>query len=82
MRPPRGVRVIGAWLHAGASDDGAEGILLDGEAGLLPQVQVNALEERSATGQDDPAIGDVPGELRRRALQGSHDGVDDGVQGV
>src|SRR5687767_6422823 len=45
--------------------------------GLVAQPLVEALQQRAATGQHDPTVHDVRGELRRGAVQGLLHGTDD-----
>jgi hypothetical protein len=54
----------------------------DRHAGLVPQSLVESAQQRTAAGQDDPAVHDVAGQLRRRAIQGGLDRIDDGVEGL
>src|SRR5450759_183807 len=68
---------------SGAPGHGREGIIRnrDGETRLRPDQQIEVLEQRPASGKDDPAVDNVPGQFGRCVLEGVPDRVHDEADG-
>src|SRR4029453_14937796 len=60
---------------SGAQRDAGQRILgnRDRQAGLVTQHFVEALQQRTATGEDDALVADVGGQFRRRVLEWGSD---------
>src|SRR6476646_827182 len=71
-------RAASAERHAGERILGDR----DRKARLVPKDFVQALQERTAAGQDDALIADVGGQLRRRILEGDANALDDRAHGL